>query len=187
MAQFPLTLRQVKKVWDGSQDPLDLLTPHEVKAAELYVSIAHNPKLDPGTLDTSKRVTFGRLFREHFGFELHPKVKASLFKNPAWLAYVQQLKERTKEAVLAKLEAGAMDAVEDYGWARKAAKADGDYKEVRQGAQDYLDRIGATRRQGIPNAPTGGITIILKSNNFEHAQVLKQLPPVEAELVEEEP
>lgn len=182
MAKFPLTYAKIKKVWDGSQNPLELLNPGEIKAAELYVSIAHTPKLRPGTLDLSKRVSFSRLFREHFGFELDKDIKKSLFQNPAWLAYVKLLQEQTKETVLAKLEQGAMNAYTDYVWSRETAKSEGDYKEVRLGASDYLDRIGATKKAPENTAPT--VTIVLKSSNFAHADVLKQLPAIEIEDAE---
>ena len=186
MARFPLSYGRVKKVWDGSQDPLDFLTPHEQKAAELYVSIAGTPKLNPGTLDKSKRVTFGRLFREHFGFDLTVEMKKSILRNPAWLAYVQHLQIKTKDTVMAKLEQGAMSALDRYQKAGELAEQASDHKEMRLWGADYLDRVGATRKVGAPPQAPGGITIVFKGRNFTEAEVLKQLPSVEAEIVQEE-
>jgi hypothetical protein len=185
MALFPLTRRACKLVWDGTQDPLALLNPCEVKAAELYVSLARKPVLHPGTRDRNTRVSFGRLFREHFGFDLTVQMKRALFDNPAWMAYVHSLQHAVQTTVLQRLEAGAMDAVADYLWSRQAAKTDGDYKEVRLGAADYLDRVGATKKVSDAQPPTG-VTIVLKlAGEVSHAQVLRQLPAIDADLVGE--
>lgn len=187
-SRFPLTLRKVKQVWDGTQNPLDLLNPGEIKAAELYVSIAHNPKVTPRTAGVKvARVSFARVFEDHFGFELHDSYSKSLFKNPAWIAYVQMLQTQTKETVLAKLEAGAMDAFHRYQKAGELAESADDHKEMRLWATDYLDRVGATRKTSQGQTPGNSVTIVLKGlADVSHAQLLKQLPAVEAEIVEED-
>lgn len=183
--RFPLTLAKTKKVWDGTQDPLLLLSPQEAKAAELYVSLANGAKALPDQMGR-QRLSFGGLFRDYFGFDLTTEVKKSLLKNPAWLAYVEQLKHHAKQVALARLDADATNAVDDYLTARDMAKDAKDYKELRLASQDALDRIGASRRVQSTQGQVGGVTIILKSRNFEHAELLKQLPPVEAEVVEPE-
>ncbi len=170
MARFPVSYRATRKLWDGTQNPLDLLTPAEIKAAELYVA--------------STKRGFGAAFKEHFGVHLRTSYKQSIFKNPVWLAYVRMLKEHAKDVVLGQLERQGLDALRDYVWAREQAKQANDYKEVRLGAQDALDRIGATRRQ--TTSPIGNTVVIVLKGAETHATVLKALPAVEADIIEDE-
>lgn len=179
MAVFPLSLARVKKIWDGTQNPLDLLTPSEVRAAEIWASLAFDPQ-------SGKKGTFHARFRETFGFDLPGKTKQSMLKNPAWKAYVRQLLEETRATVMTKLETSAMKAFEDYIWSREEARKAADYKEVRLGAADHLDRIGATRRVAGP-AAGNSVTIVLKgAPEVTHATIMRQLPAVEAEIEEED-
>jgi len=181
MAYFTTTPAKALKVWDG-KDPLEVLTPHEVAAAELYARLYTDPTIPR---DRQGRITWGGAFRETFGCDLASKTWNSLRRNKAWQLYVTQLRTQTRDTVLKKLEGGAMAALQDYIWSRQTAKAKGDYKEVRLGAQDYLDRLGATMKPTV--VEERNVVVILRGANFDQHTLAKPLPMLEAEIVQEEP
>lgn len=174
---FPLSRVHTKhRAFQPGDDPLAILYPHEVTAAELYV-------LEGGPIkgaSSQKRPAFATRFREHFGFELSSNLWSGLRKNPAWTAYVRQMQEQTRAVVMRKLEQQALPALKDYLWSREQAREAGDYKETRIAAADHLDRIGATEK------PTDGptqVVVLLKGRNFEVGALERTLAPVEHEIV----
>lgn len=177
---FPLSrsTKQFLAHWDEGKDPLEFLNPGEVTAAELWVSM----RMDPGSPKNwasgypDKRA-FATKFREHFGFELSSAMRQGLMLNPAWRAYTKSLMSQTRDAILKRLEATGFEALQDYLKSREMAKEAGDYKELRVGAADHLDRIGATQK---PEITKQSVVVVLQSRNFNERSLTKELPAVEA-------
>ena len=178
-AIIPTSARTAKLYFvDGESDPLHFLFPWEQQAAELYVSLA----LDPTGMNSfggnrARRNVYQEQFEAEFGIPLTMSRRTQLHGNPAWRAYVQQLKDDARGQALKKLKNKASRAVETYLWAQDTARGSGDYKEARVAAGDHLDRIGATEKPSVQ--PVQAIQIVVKSRNVDLANPFKELPAVE--------
>lgn len=179
-ASFPLSFSRALKDWTRGQDPLDVLYPQEVEAAHLWVS--QSPQEEPTAGVLRKARVFATAFREKFGFELTSKIQKSLYDNPAFRAYVKSLQHQSADAIIRRLEADGATAYQDYLDSRRMAKEAGDHKEMRLGASDHLDRIGATKKTDTVQRE---IVVVLRSKNFEEHDLAKTLPPIDHEIVVE--
>lgn len=180
---FPLSYSRVHKEWTPETDPLDVLHPNEIRAAELYAALWLDPAIEKRKGPAMNQLPWGTAFRETFGIELDSKIKKLLHSNPAWTAYVKMLKTQTRAVVMRKMEQDALGAYEDHKWARKRAKEKDDYKEARLAADAHLDRVvGAAMR---PAAVQQAVVVVIKSPNFD-GNLGRLLPAVEAEIVQED-
>lgn len=178
---FTLSYQLARHEWTEGKDPLDILYPHEVQAAQLYHDLNSNPAHQKNQFGNvrDKRV-FATAFREHFGFELTSKIRKYLMDNPAFRAYVKSLQHQTADAIIRRLEADGLTAYQDYLESRRMAKEAGDHKELRLGASDHLDRIGATKKTDTIQRE---VVVILKGQNFGEADLLKALPAISNEII----
>ena len=176
---FPLSYIRARE-WTKGQDPLDILTPPEVIAAQMWVS--QYPDQEPTAGVLRRAVPFATAFQERFGFELTSRIKKALYDNPAFRAYIKSLQHQSADAIIRRLEADGANAYQDYLESRRMAKDAGDHKELRLGAADHLDRIGATKKTDTVQRE---IVVVLRSKNFEDDQLTKALPPIDHEIVVE--
>lgn len=177
---FPLTRAKACKVYVAGMDPLDILHPHEIRAAELF---AFAWLEDPDSRSKPQRMQgpgWPAAFLREFGVELTQSRRRGMELNPAWQAYVRQLKQQTRETVLAKLKATAHRAFDNFIHAQEAARTADDYKELRLAASDHLDRIGATEK---PEQVAQNVVVVLKGRTFTEDTLGRELPAIEAEVV----
>lgn len=189
---FPMSRDRVKDAgFDAASDnPLAFLHPHEARAAELFV-LAEGDPITASTMPSGPARTWSVLrsgtyltrWQGLFGFEMTRRHRAALEGNPAWRAYVNQLRTKTAEAVLARLEADGLEAYTHYTEARKMALKAEDYRELGKQAGDHLDRIGATKK---PQPPVQQAVVIIRGRNFDETTLDKQLPEPEIEVVQAE-
>lgn len=161
----------------GESDPLHFLRPWEQRTAELYVEMSVGPADETRRSGRISLEEFGEVFRQEFGAEYNIAIRAGLHSNPAWKAYVQQLRDDARGVALKKLKNRASKAVDTYLWAQDRARESDDYKEARVAAGDHLDRIGATEKPNVQ--PVQAIQIVVKSRNVDLANPFKELPAVE--------
>lgn len=190
---FPLSAKRAIAEHNPDLDPLVVLYPHEQKAAELFALACVDPAMVAEQFAAGRgqrkwgmmlTPTFNRLFETTFGCPMTPKIRKHLENNPLWRKYVAQLRAAGSEVVKRKLERDALGAYEDYQWSRTTAKEAGDYKEVRQGAQDHLDRVGLGAKKDLGG--TQNVVVVLRGRNFDAESLDRQLPAVEAEVIEVE-
>lgn len=99
--------------------------------------------------------------------------------------YRKRLKDRVRNVALRRLAHKIPEVVEDYNWARDAAREQGDYKETRMAAVDHLDRLGVTLKKEA--APQQVQVLVLRGRNFDVASLEAPTPTIEAvELVRED-
>jgi len=187
---YPLSGRRARitEPFKAGDNPLAILHPHEARTAELFVLVERDPAvtitLPAGAVKTWSVLLSG-LFRERFhimfGFDLLPKHRKSLTENPAFRAYVTQLREQPRDAAMQQLEQDALAATTDYLDARRMAKKAEDYKVLHLQAGDHLDRIGVSKK---PDMQAQQVVVVLRGRNFTETDLDKELPAIEVETVE---
>lgn len=108
-----------------------------------------------------------------------------VLRNPAARRYVRHTRETMRDAAMKRLKDVTPEVVDDYFWARQAARQASDYKETRLAAADHLDRIGVSEKPPTTTVQVAAIT--LRSRNFDEADLLKESPLLEGEVVAEQP
>ena len=112
----------------------------------------------------------------------HEELQA-LIHSSAFQVYVRRKRQLAKLYIKRGLEADAPNALQDYLWSREKAKEEGDYKEVRLGAQDAFDRLGVVSKK--ESEQTNRIVITLRGRNFDAHDLDRELPVIQAEEIVE--
>ena len=106
----------------------------------------------------------------------------NILRNPAAKRYARKQKEDLRALAMRRLKDSIPEVVDDYHWARQAAREAGDYREVRVGAADHLDRVGASEK--APTVAVQVANITLHSRNFTSENLLAESPQLEGEVVQ---
>lgn len=106
----------------------------------------------------------------------------NILRNPAAKRYARKQKEDLRALAMRRLKDSIPEVVDDYHWARQAAREAGDYREVRVGAADHLDRVGATEK---PPTQVAQVAVIqLRGRNFGAENLLAPSPELIGEVIE---
>lgn len=188
---FRSSRKRAVQEFKAGDNPLAILHPEEQKCAEIVALVELDPSTAPTMMIGGTRKwaalhsgAFASRFQELFGYELTSVRKSQLVQNPAWKAYVEELRKGSRDVVMERLRRESLDVAEDYIWSRKQARKQGDYKEARLAAADHLDRIGLTEK---PQPTQQQTIIVLKGRTFDAESLMRELPAPSTEEIVVEP